>query len=63
VEAQAAREEAQPLGMMTWMQEREEKWEASHEDDKLCGAGIMNMIPKTMKAVVHSQRGGRKNQI
>jgi len=35
VEAQAACEEAQGLGMMTWMQEREQRWDARHKDDKL----------------------------
>jgi len=49
LEAWAAREEAQWLGMMTWMQEREQKWVARHEDDKLWGAGITNMIAKVMK--------------
>jgi hypothetical protein len=42
LEAQAACEEAQWLGMMTWMQEREQKWDARHDDDKLWGAGIPN---------------------
>jgi len=37
--------------MMTWMQEREQKWDARHEDNKLWGAGITNMIAKTMKGV------------
>jgi len=35
VEARAAREEAQWQAMMTWIQEREQKWDARHEDDKL----------------------------
>jgi len=37
VQAQAARKEAQWSGMSTWMQEREQKWDAHHEDDKLWG--------------------------
>jgi hypothetical protein len=37
VQAQGAREEAQWLGRRTWMQEREQKWDAHHEDDKLWG--------------------------
>jgi hypothetical protein len=35
VEAQAAHEEAQRLAMMMWMQEREQKWDTGHEDNKL----------------------------
>jgi len=55
VEARAARKEAQRLAMMTWMQEREQKWEARYEDDKVWGAGITNMIAKTMKGVAQGQ--------
>jgi hypothetical protein len=33
LEAQAAREQAQWRGMLTRMQEREQKWDARHEDD------------------------------
>jgi len=55
VEARAAREEAQWLAMLTWMQEREQKWDARYEDDKVWGAGITNMIAKTMKAVAQGQ--------
>jgi hypothetical protein len=55
VQAQAAREEAQWLGMRTWMQEREQKWDTRHEDDKLWGAGITNMIATVMKGVAPGQ--------
>jgi len=55
VEARAAREEAQRLVMMTWMQEREQKWDARYEDYKVWGAGITNMIAKTMKGVAQGQ--------
>jgi len=54
-EVWAAREEAQWQGMMGWMQEREQKWDARHEDDKLWGAGITNMIAKVMKGVAPGQ--------
>jgi hypothetical protein len=37
VEARAAHEEAQQLAMMTWMQEREQNWDAHYEDDKVWG--------------------------
>jgi len=60
VGARTAREEAQRLAMMTWMQQREQKWDARHEDDKLWGAGITNMIAKTMTGVVQSQEGIRR---
>jgi len=36
-QARAAHEEAQWSGMRTWMQEREQKWDTRHEDDKLWG--------------------------
>jgi len=61
VQAQAAREEAQWLGMRTWMQEREQKWDARHEDDKLWGAGITNMIARIMKGVA-SGHEARENE-
>jgi hypothetical protein len=35
LEARAAYKEAQWQGMMMWMQESEQKWDAHHEDDKL----------------------------
>jgi len=35
VQVQGACEEAQWLGMTTWRQEREQKWDAHHEDDRL----------------------------
>ena len=35
VETRAAREEAQRLAMMTWMQVSEQKWDARYEDDKV----------------------------
>jgi hypothetical protein len=43
--------EAQRLAMPMWMQEREQKWDARYEDNKVWGAGITNMIAKTMKVV------------
>jgi hypothetical protein len=62
LEALASREEAQCQGMMTWMQGREQKWDAHHEDDKLWGAGILNMISETMKAVAQGQEGREKER-
>jgi len=57
VEARAARMEAQWLATMRWMQEREQKWDTRHEDDKLWGAGITIMITKTMNGVAQRQQG------
>jgi len=57
LESRAPRKEAQWLGMMTWMQEREQKWVTSHQDNKLWGAGITNMITKVMKVVAPVQEG------
>jgi hypothetical protein len=62
VEARAAHEEAQRLTIMKWIQEREQKWDARHEDDKLWGAGIMNMIAKTMKVVAQCQEGSDRER-
>jgi len=54
-EARAACEEAKRLAMMTSMQEREQKWDARYEDDKVWGAGTMNMIAKTMNGVAQDK--------
>jgi len=62
VQAQSAREEAQWLGIRTWMQKREQKWDARHEDDKLWGAGITNMLAKIMKGVASSQDAREKER-
>jgi outer membrane biosynthesis protein TonB len=53
--SQAAREQVQRLAMMMWMQQREQKWDVRYKEDKVWGAGIMNMIAKTMKAVAQRQ--------
>jgi len=58
----AAHEEAQWQGMMAWMPEREQEWEARHEDDKLWGAGIKHMIAKVMKGVAPRQEEGDKER-
>jgi len=42
------------------MQEREQKWDAGHKDDKLWGAGITNMILKIMKRVASGQETREK---
>ena len=55
VEARAACKEAQQLAKMTWMQEREQKWDVRYEDNKVWAAVITNMIAKTMKGVAQGQ--------
>jgi hypothetical protein len=57
LEAWPAHEEAQSLGLIMWMQERVEMWEARHEDEKLWRVGITNVIAKTMKGVAQLQKG------
>jgi len=60
LEAQAACEEAPWRGMLTWMQETEQKWGARHQDHKLWGAGITNMIAKVMNGVAPGQDAREK---
>jgi len=62
LEARAACKEALWQGMMTWMQERERKWDTHHEDDKLLGVGIMNMIAKTMQGVAQGQEASERER-
>jgi len=62
VQAEAACEEAQWLGMRPWMQEREQKWDASHEDDKMWGAGITNMIANIIQGVPPGQEARKKDK-
>ena len=45
------------------MQEREQKWDARHEDDKLWGAGITNMIANVVKRVAPSQEAREKKRV
>jgi len=47
--APAACEAAQWLGMITRIQEREQKWDARHKDDKVKGEGISDMVANVMK--------------
>jgi len=56
-EVRAAHEEEQWQGTMAWMEEGEQKWDTHHEDDKLWGAGIPNMIANVLKGVAPAQEG------
>jgi len=51
LQVQATWDEAQRLGMRMSMNDIERKWDAHHNDDKLCEAGITNMMGKVMKGV------------
>jgi len=48
--------------MMTWMQEREQEWDACHKNDKLWGSGIMNMIVKTINGVAQGLEGREREK-
>jgi carbon monoxide dehydrogenase subunit G len=62
VGARVAGKEAQRLAMITWMQEREQKLDPRYEDDMVWGAGIMNIIAKTMKVVAHVEEERERNR-
>jgi hypothetical protein len=55
VETWAARKVVHRLAMMTWMQQREQKWDTRIEDNPLLGARITIMIVQTMKGVAQGQ--------
>ena len=59
-EVRAPCEEEQWQGIIMWMQEWEQRWVAIHEDDKLWGAGIKNMIAMVMSGVAACQEGSGK---
>jgi len=56
VEAWAACEMAQRLPRMTWIREKEQKWNTRYEDAKVWVAGITNRISMTMNGVAQGQR-------
>jgi hypothetical protein len=62
VGAQATSEEAQRMIRMTWMQEKEQKWNARYEDEKVRGTPITNIIRKTMKEVPQGQEEREKKR-
>jgi hypothetical protein len=45
-----------------WMQKREQKWDARHEDDKLWGARVTNMITNVMNGVASGQEAREKHR-
>jgi len=62
VQAQAAREEVQWLGIRTSMEEREQKRDTRHKDDKVWGVGITNMMVKIMKAVAPGEEARKQER-
>jgi len=60
LETQAALQEAQWHGMKTWLEEKEEKRDAYHQDDILWGKGITNMVKRVVATTERGQREERK---
>jgi len=60
LDAQTALQEAQWRGMKTWLEKREEKWDAYHQDDVLWGKGITDMVTRVVAATEGGQREERK---
>jgi hypothetical protein len=56
LDAQTALQEVQWRGMRTWLEKREEKLEAYHQDDVLWGRGITDMVTKVVTATEGRQR-------
>jgi hypothetical protein len=54
LETHTAQQEAQWRGMKSWLEEKEEKRDAYHQDDLLWGAGITDMV---VRAVAATERG------
>jgi hypothetical protein len=44
------------------MQEREQKWDALHDEDRLCGAGTTNIIAKIMNGVAPGREDREKEK-
>jgi len=62
LEAQASREEAQWRGLLTWMHEGEQTWDAHHQDDMVWAAGITNIIIRVIKGVAPGQEAREKQR-
>jgi hypothetical protein len=45
--------------MKTWLQKREEKWDAYHQDDVLWGRGITDIVTRVVAATEGGQREER----
>ena len=60
LETQTALQEMQWRGMKTWLEEKEEKRDAYHQDDILWGKGITDMVKRVVAGTEWDQREGRK---
>jgi hypothetical protein len=49
-------QEAQWRGMKSWLEEKEKKWDAYHQDDLLWGEGITDMVAKAVAATERGQK-------
>jgi hypothetical protein len=58
LDAQTALQEPQWRVMKTWLEKREEKWDAYHQDDVLWGRGITDMVTR----VVATTEGGQREE-
>jgi len=56
VDAQTPLQEAQWRGMKTWLEKREETWDAYHQDNIPWGRGITDMVTKAVTATEGGQR-------
>jgi len=56
LDTQTAFQKAQWPGIKTWLEKREEKWDAYHQDDILWGRGITDMVTKVVTATEGGQR-------
>jgi len=63
LETQTALQESQWRGMKTWLEEKEEMWDAYHQDDVLWRMGITDMVKRVVAATDRDQREGRKADI
>jgi outer membrane biosynthesis protein TonB len=48
--------------MKAWLENREEKWDAYHQNDVLCGRGITDMVTKVVTATEGGQRERQKRK-
>lgn len=62
LDSETACEEAQWLGMITWMQEREQTLDTRHENVKMLGAGMTARLAMIMKGVAPSQEAREKGR-
>jgi len=60
LDRQTALQEAQWRGMKTWLEEKEQKRDAYHQDDMLWGKDITDMVLRVVAATERSQREERK---